>query len=65
MTQAQHDALAPIYKMASARENWGIIDKKGNLSLMTDPSGRWARISAGGHTGTLGSLSRTPNVFTP
>ena len=63
MTQAQHDALAAIYKWR--RENWGIIDKKGNLSLMTDPSGRWARISAGGHTGTLGSLSRTPNVFTP
>ena len=45
MTQAQHDALCHIYKWR--RENWGIIDKKGNLSLMTDPSGRWARISAG------------------
>ncbi len=54
MSQAQHDAFASLYKW------W-----RENLGTMTDAATRWASIQTGGHTGTLGSLSKVPGVFTP
>jgi peptidoglycan hydrolase-like protein with peptidoglycan-binding domain len=53
MTQAQHDALASLYRWR--RENTGD---------MTHPDKRWDSIEQGNHTGSLGNLSRTPNDFT-
>jgi len=54
MSQAQHDALAGLYKW------W-----RENLGSMTDAANRWNNIRTGGHTGTLGPLNTVPNVFAP